>query len=168
MAIATFVFVCFFHIKLLKERKNVRFITFLFGFSLTYLYLCKMQNLKIDRQSFWEIVRFGTVGTTSMLIHYGIYYLLLPLMDMNIAYSIGYFLSFLCNFLMSSYFTFKVKPSWKRSRHQLFCLSRTVQLLLLGGRSCRTGSPACLSYSSTHQFPAGAFCAEKEIKRTIT
>ena len=73
-----------------------------------------MQNLKIDRQSFWEIVRFGTVGTTSMLIHYGIYYLLLPLMDMNIAYSIGYFLSFLCNFLMSSYFTFKVKPSWKR------------------------------------------------------
>ena len=114
MAIATFVFVCFFHIKLLKERKNVRFITFLFGFSLTYLYLCKKKKKKIDRQSFWEIVRFGTVGTTSMLIHYGIYYLLLPLMDMNIAYSIGYFLSFLCNFLMSSYFTFKVKPSWKR------------------------------------------------------
>ena len=82
-----------------------------FGISLTYSYLCRM---KINRQSFWEIVRFGIVGTTSMLIHYGIYYLLLPLMDMNVAYSIGYFLSFLCNFLMSSYFTFKVKPSWKR------------------------------------------------------
>lgn len=68
----------------------------------------------ITKERFWEIFRFGVVGTTAMLIHYGIYYVLLPYMDMNIAYSIGYFLSFLCNFLMSSYFTFKVKPSFKR------------------------------------------------------
>ena len=61
-----------------------------------------------------EIIRFGIVGTTAMLIHYGIYYFLLPVMDKNIAYSIGYFLSFLCNYLMSSYFTFNVKPSFRR------------------------------------------------------
>ena len=68
----------------------------------------------ITKERFWEIFRFGVVGTTAMLIHYGIYYVLLPYMNMNIAYTIGYFLSFLCNFLMSSYFTFKVKPSFKR------------------------------------------------------
>ena len=49
-----------------------------------------------------------------MLIHYGIYYVLLPFMSANMAYTIGYFLSFLCNFLMSSYFTFRVYPTWKR------------------------------------------------------
>ena len=71
-------------------------------------------NKIFNRQSILEIIRFGIVGTTAMVIHYGIYYILLPFMNMNIAYTIGYFLSFLCNFVMSSYFTFKVKPSWKR------------------------------------------------------
>ena len=71
-------------------------------------------NRILNRQSILEIIRFGIVGTTAMVIHYGIYYILLPFMNMNIAYTIGYFLSFLCNFVMSSYFTFKVKPSWKR------------------------------------------------------
>jgi putative flippase GtrA len=71
-------------------------------------------NRILNRQSILEIIRFGIVGTTAMIIHYGIYYILLPFMNMNIAYTIGYFLSFLCNFVMSSYFTFKVKPSWKR------------------------------------------------------
>ncbi|MBQ6651851.1 MAG: GtrA family protein [Prevotella sp.] len=61
-----------------------------------------------------EIVRFGIVGTTAMVIHYGIYYVLLPYIDKNIAYTIGYVVSFLCNFLMSSRFTFRVKPTWRR------------------------------------------------------
>ena len=70
--------------------------------------------MHIDKKHCLEVIKFGIVGTIAMLIHYGIYYILLPLMDKNIAYSIGYFLSFLCNFLMSSYITFNVKPSWKR------------------------------------------------------
>lgn len=70
--------------------------------------------MMITKERFWEIFRFGVVGTTAMLIHYGIYYVLLPYMNMNIAYSIGYILSFFCNYLMSSYFTFKVKPSLKK------------------------------------------------------
>jgi putative flippase GtrA len=68
----------------------------------------------ITKERFWEIFRFGVVGTTAMLIHYGIYYVLLSYINMNIAYSIGYFLSFLCNYLMSSYYTFKTKPSLKK------------------------------------------------------
>lgn len=68
----------------------------------------------IARERLLEIMKFGIVGTTAMMIHYGIYYVLLPLTDKNIAYFIGYFLSFLCNFLMSSYFTFRVIPTWRR------------------------------------------------------
>ncbi len=67
-----------------------------------------------DKAQILELFRFGIVGVTAMVIHYGIYFLLLPLMDKNIAYTIGYFLSFLCNFLMSSYFTFRVPPTWRR------------------------------------------------------
>ena len=87
----------------------------------------------ITKERFWELFRFGVVGTTAMLIHYGIYYVLLPYMNMNIAYSIGYFLSFLCNFMMSSYFTFKVKPNKKKAGG--FALSHLInwgiQTLLL-------------------------------------
>ena len=64
------------------------------------------------RATFKEVVRFGIVGTTAMVIHYGLFYVLLPMMDKNIAYSIGYFVSFVCNFFMSSLFTFKVRPTW--------------------------------------------------------
>ena len=61
-----------------------------------------------------EIIRFGIVGVAATAIHYAIYYLLLPHLDKNIAYTTGYLISFLCNFFMSSYFTFKVSPSWRR------------------------------------------------------
>lgn len=61
-----------------------------------------------------EIIRFGIVGTTAMFIHYGIYYLLQKVIYLNIAFTLGYAISFLFNFIMSSYFTFKVKPSLTR------------------------------------------------------
>ena len=68
----------------------------------------------IIKDKILEIARFGIVGTTAMMIHYGIYYLLLSFMPVNLAFTIGYFLSFLYNFMMSSYFTFRVPPSWDR------------------------------------------------------
>jgi putative flippase GtrA len=73
-----------------------------------------MKDNIINRQRIMEFIRFGMVGTTAMIIHYGIYFVLLPLMDRNVAYTIGYFLSFLANFIMSSYFTFRVKPTTRR------------------------------------------------------
>ena len=54
---------------------------------------------------------FCIVGSTAMAIHYGIYYVSLPFLPINVAFSLGYFISFLYNFTMTSYFTFKVKPS---------------------------------------------------------
>ena len=61
-----------------------------------------------------EIIMFGMVGSTAMAIHYGIYYILLPFMLVSVSFSIGYLVSFLYNFMMTSYFTFKVKPSLRR------------------------------------------------------
>lgn len=55
-----------------------------------------------------EIIRFGIVGVVATIFHYVIYWLLLKKLPVNIAYTIGYVLSFLCNFVLTSYFTFKV------------------------------------------------------------
>lgn len=61
-----------------------------------------------------EILRFGIVGVIATAIHYAIYYLLLPVMNESGAYSIGFFLSWICNFVMSSLFTFRVPMTLPR------------------------------------------------------
>ncbi|GFI00295.1 GtrA family protein [uncultured Phocaeicola sp.] len=61
-----------------------------------------------------EFVRFGIVGVAATATHYGIYYLLQPYINVNIAYTTGYALSFIANFYLTSYFTFGAKPSWKK------------------------------------------------------
>ena len=61
-----------------------------------------------------EVVRFGIVGVVATLIHYGIYLLLNQFIINWVAYSIGYAISFICNFFLSNFFTFKTKPSFKK------------------------------------------------------
>ncbi len=61
-----------------------------------------------------EFVRFGLVGGLSTALHYGIYYLLQLYINVNIAYTTGYGLSFVGNFFLTSYFTFGSAPSWKK------------------------------------------------------
>lgn len=61
-----------------------------------------------------EFVRFGIVGVIATLIHYIIYWLLLNYLSATISYTIGYAFSFLCNFWLSSKFTFKTKATIKR------------------------------------------------------
>ena len=61
-----------------------------------------------------EFVRFGIVGIAATALHYGIYYLLQPYINVNIAYTTGYVLSFIANFYLTSYLTFGTKPSWKK------------------------------------------------------
>ena len=67
-----------------------------------------------DKKTFGEIIRFVIVGVIATAIHYGIYWLLMHLMNATIAYSIGYALSFICNFLLTSYFTFRKRASVKK------------------------------------------------------
>lgn len=88
-------------------------------------------NSIIQKAHISELFKFGIVGTIAMLLHYGIYYILLPYADKNVAYSIGYFISFVCNYLMSSYFTFNVKPSPKRF-YRFLCSHGINYLIYLG------------------------------------
>ena len=61
-----------------------------------------------------EIVKFIIVGLLATVVHYGIYLALNLIMASWLAYSIGYGISFLCNFYLSSIFTFKTKASIKK------------------------------------------------------
>ncbi|WP_302561195.1 GtrA family protein [Phocaeicola sartorii] len=67
-----------------------------------------------SRQTLKEAIRFGIVGVVATATHYGIYYLLQPHINVNIAYTTGYALSFIANFYLTSYFTFGTKPSWRK------------------------------------------------------
>ena len=58
-----------------------------------------------------EIIRFGLVGTTAAAIHYGTYWLLQHYIDVNIAYTVGYVVSFMVNYYLSAHFTFRQKAS---------------------------------------------------------
>lgn len=65
----------------------------------------------------YQFIRYCTVGTLAAGIHYGVYFVLqeYELVNLNIAYTIGYATSFVCNFFMTSYFTFRSNPSLKRA-----------------------------------------------------
>ena len=62
-----------------------------------------------------EFVRFAIVGIIATAIHYGVYYILQWFIYVNIAYTIGYIVSFIANFHLSAYFTFGRKPSWGKA-----------------------------------------------------
>ncbi len=71
-------------------------------------------GIPISKARLIEIMCFGIVGSTAMVIHYAIYYLLLSMFPVSLAFSTGYFVSFLYNFTMTSHFTFRMKPSVSR------------------------------------------------------
>ena len=62
---------------------------------------------------YYSFIRFIFVGGTSAVLHYGIYYALLKCqLFPNLSYGIGYFLSFIYNYILTTVFTFKVERSW--------------------------------------------------------
>ena len=60
-----------------------------------------------------QFLRFCINGVIAASIHYGIYYLLQLWTDVNIAYTAGYLISFVYNFIATNYFTFHTHPTWK-------------------------------------------------------
>ena len=81
-----------------------------------------------NRTKFLEFCRFGIVGTISAGIHYGIYYFLQKQINVNVAYSIGYGVSMVGNFFMTSYLTFRTNPSARKALG--FSFSHGVNYLL--------------------------------------
>lgn len=62
-----------------------------------------------------EFIRFVLVGTFATALHYGLYFLLQRIINVNIAYTLGYALSFITNFYLTARFTFGKKPSWGKA-----------------------------------------------------
>lgn len=75
-----------------------------------------------------EFFRFGIVGIIATAIHYGIYYLLLRVLGVNLSYTVGYIISWCCNFYLTSRFTFKSKANVKKGVG--FALSHVVNYFL--------------------------------------
>lgn len=60
----------------------------------------------------YRFLRFGIVGIIASGIHYGVYALLIVLhQDANIAYTAGFVISLCCNYLLTTYFTFRQNPN---------------------------------------------------------
>lgn len=62
-----------------------------------------------------EFVRFGITGILSTAITYGLYYLLILWLNPSVSFSLGYFVAFVVNYIMTVNFTFKVKASKKNA-----------------------------------------------------
>lgn len=78
-----------------------------------------MQLTKLLKdERFMQFVRFCIVGTVAAGIHYGVYYLmqlfLVGKLWLNVDYTIGYGVSLVCNFFLTTYFTFQSKASTKK------------------------------------------------------
>lgn len=67
-----------------------------------------------QKETIFQVIRFGIVGVIATLTHYAIYWVLKEFINYNIAYTIGYGLSFIANFFLSAHFTFKKNATVKK------------------------------------------------------
>ncbi len=65
----------------------------------------------ISRETLGQIIRFGIVGVIAVAIHYGVYWLLQHWINLNVAYTTGYIVSFIVNYFLSARFTFRKHTS---------------------------------------------------------
>lgn len=87
-------------------------------------------------------VRFVLVGAFGTGLQYGIYYVLLDVFQSqwpdvgiltSLAFTIGFVLEMICNYFLTSFYTFRVKPSLKNAGGFLFgrAINYVIQMLLL-------------------------------------
>ncbi len=77
---------------------------------------------------FWRIFRFGVRGTVSSLIHYVIYCVALSILNPTLSYTAGYLVGLVCNYGMTTFFTFRQQPSKKNAAG--FAASHALNYLL--------------------------------------
>ena len=90
-----------------------------------------MKKLKINKETIGEMIRFSIVGTLVTVIHYGVYWLLQLVMNVNIAWTAGYIAGFIFNYYMSAYYIFRKKTSAKNGSG--FGVAHIVNYLLQMG-----------------------------------
>ena len=87
-------------------------------------------------------VRFVLVGAFGTGLQYGIYYLLLNFFQKqwpevgiltSLAFTIGFVMEMICNYFLTSFYTFKVRPNWKNAGGFLFgrAINYVIQMILL-------------------------------------
>jgi putative flippase GtrA len=87
-----------------------------------------------NKEKLYEFLRFCLVGLIATCIHYGFYLLLITWIEIdgklwvNIAYLIGFVMSWLCNLWMTAKITFKTHVSLKRGVG--FAVTHAINYLL--------------------------------------
>ena len=87
-------------------------------------------------------VRFVLVGALGTGLQYGIYYMLLGVFQQHwpevmiltsLAFTIGFVMEMICNYFLTSFYTFRVRPTWKNAGGFLVgrALNYVIQLILL-------------------------------------
>lgn len=87
----------------------------------------------LDRRILGEGLRFCIVGALATGIHYALYWLFKHWMNVDLAFILGYAFSFVCNFLLTTRFTFKEKATVGNGAGFAFShiVNLTFQVLLL-------------------------------------
>ena len=75
-----------------------------------------------------EALRFIIVGVAATVIQYAVYLLLLGVCGASLSLTIGYVVSLVFNFLMTTYFTFGVRPTVRKAGG--FAFAHLVNYLL--------------------------------------
>ena len=77
-----------------------------------------------------EVLRFAITGALVTFILYAVYLPLSYAMPnaVGVAYSIGFIISFITNFLLSNYYTFRTRPTIDRAI--LFCVVQFINYIL--------------------------------------
>lgn len=68
-----------------------------------------------------EAIRFCIVGVLATIVHYGIYLLLKGVINVSVAYTIGYVISFIGNFVLTNVYTFKTQATAKKGIGFVIC-----------------------------------------------
>ena len=74
----------------------------------------KIKAIYESDPKYGEFLRFCINGALAVGIQYAVYWVLIHWMGANAAYTLSYLVSFCCNFLVTSYWTFHSRPTWKR------------------------------------------------------
>lgn len=68
-----------------------------------------------------EAIRFCIVGVLATIVHYGLYLLLKEVINVSVAYTIGYVISFIGNFVLTNVYTFKTQATAKKGIGFVIC-----------------------------------------------
>lgn len=76
--------------------------------------ISRIKDIYNSAPKYGQFLRFCINGVLAVAIQYAVYLVLIQWINEFIANTVGYFVSFCCNFIITSYWTFKSRPSLKK------------------------------------------------------